>query len=148
MKVRLFLVQTTVFTFGEKTTKSTTPHLICSRSERKIGLIIWGCICYDGVETLTAVEGNINSAMYIDILDINLWPVVVWYFEGKEYLFMDDNAPVHRAHTVDNYRDQNLNGMASKITRLFSIYNICNFAIPICLTKWLVTFPRSHKQTK
>ena len=68
MKVRLFLVQTTVFTFGEKTTKSTTPHLICSHSERKIGLIIWGCICYDGVGTLTAVEGNINSAMYIDIL--------------------------------------------------------------------------------
>ena len=120
MKVRLFLVQTTVFTFGEKTTKSTTPHLICSRSERKISLIIWGCICYDGVETLTAVEGNINSAMYIDILDINLWPVVVWYFEGKEYWFMDDNAPVHRAHTVDNYRDQNLNGMASKITRFKS----------------------------
>ena len=120
MKVRLFLVQTTVFTIGEKTTKSTTPHLICSRSERKIGLIIWGCICYDGVETLTAVEGNINSAMYIDILDINLWPVVVWYFEGKEYFFMDDNAPVHRAHTVDNYRDQNLNGMASKITRFKS----------------------------
>ena len=83
-------------------------------------MIIWGCICYDGVETLTAVEGNINSAMYIDILDINLWPVVVWYFEGKEYLFMDDNAPVHRAHTVDNYRDQNLNGMASKITRFKS----------------------------
>ena len=97
--------------------KSTTPHLICSRSERKIGLIIWGCICYDGVETLTAVEGNINSAMYIDILDINLWPVVVWYFEGKEYLFMDDNAPVHRAHTVENYKDQNLNGVASTITR-------------------------------
>ena len=68
MKVRLFLVQTTVFTFVEKTTKSTTPHLICSHSERKIGLIIWGCICYDGVGTLTAVEGNINSAMYIDIL--------------------------------------------------------------------------------
>ena len=68
MKFRLFLVQTTVFTFGEKTTKSTTPHLICSRSERKIGLIIWGCICYDGVGTMTAVECNINSAMYIDIL--------------------------------------------------------------------------------
>ena len=43
--------------------------------------------------------------MYIDILDKNLWPVVVWYFEGKEYLFMDDNAPVHRAHTVENYKD-------------------------------------------
>ena len=37
---------------------------------------------------------------------VRLW-VVVWYFEGNEYLFMDDNAPVHRAHTVDNYKDQN-----------------------------------------
>ena len=83
------------------------PHLVCSRSERKISLMIWGCICYDGVGSLTAVEGNINSAKYIDILDKNLWPVVVWYFEGNEYLFMDDNAPVHRAHTVENYKDQN-----------------------------------------
>ena len=30
-----------------------------------------------------------------------------WYFEGKKYLFMDNNAPVHRAHTVENYKDQN-----------------------------------------
>ena len=83
------------------------PHLICSCSERKISLMIWGCICYHGVGPLAAVEGNINSAKYIDILDKNVWPVVVWYFEGKEYLFMDDNAPVHRAHIVYNYKDQN-----------------------------------------
>ena len=83
------------------------PHLICSRSERKISLMIWGCICYDGVGTPTTVEGNINSAKYIDILDKNLWTVVVWYFEGKEYLFMDDNAPVHRPNTAENYKDQN-----------------------------------------
>ena len=37
------------------------PHLLCSRCERKISLIIWGCICYNGVGALTAVEGNINS---------------------------------------------------------------------------------------
>ena len=30
-----------------------------------------------------------------------------WHFEGKEYLFMDNNAPVQRAHTVENYKDQN-----------------------------------------
>ena len=83
------------------------PYIICSPSERKISLMIWGCICYDGVGTLTAVEGNINSAKYIDILDKNLWPVFVWNLERKEYLFMDDNAPIHRAHTVENYKDQN-----------------------------------------
>ena len=69
--------------------------------------MIWGCICYDGVGTLTAVEGNINSAKYIDFLDKNFWPVVVSYFEGKEYMFMDDNAPVHRGRTVKNDKDHN-----------------------------------------
>ena len=107
MKVRLRLVQTNVSTFGEKTMKSTTRILFVLALKWKISLMIWGCICYDGVGTLTAVEGNINSATYIDILDKNLWSVVVWYFEGKECLFMDDNAPVHRAHNVDNYKDQN-----------------------------------------
>ena len=68
--------------------------------------MMWGCICFDSVWTLTAAEGNINSAKNIEILDKNLWPVVVWYFEGKEYLFINDNVPVHRAHTVDNYKDQ------------------------------------------
>ena len=90
-----------------KEDKKYNPHLICSRSEQKISLMIWGCICDDGVGTPTAVEGNINSAKYIDILDKKLWPVVVWYFEGKEYLFTDDNAPVRRAYTVENYKDQN-----------------------------------------
>ena len=69
--------------------------------------MIWGCLCYDGVGPLTAAEGNTNSAKYIDILDKSLWPVVVWYFEGKKYLFMNDNGPVHRAHTIDSYKDQN-----------------------------------------
>ena len=75
------------------------------RIEDKFGDL--GMYLLVGVGTLTAVEGNVNSAKYIDILDKNLWPVVVWYFERKEYLFIDDNAPVRRAHTVDNYNDQN-----------------------------------------
>jgi hypothetical protein len=33
---------------------------------------VLGCICEDGVGTITDVEGNINSAKCIDILDNNL----------------------------------------------------------------------------
>ena len=63
-----------------------------------------GCICYEGVGTLTAVEGNINSAKYIDILDKKLWrPVVVWYFEVKEYLFMNMTKRLF----TEPYKDQN-----------------------------------------
>jgi len=35
------------------------------RPERKISLVIWGCICYDSIETVIAVEGNINSAIKV-----------------------------------------------------------------------------------
>ena len=39
-------------------------------------VMFWGCVTYNGVGVLVPVEGNINSAKYIDILDTNLWPVV------------------------------------------------------------------------
>ena len=90
-----------------KDNKNYSLHLICSRSEEKISLMIWGCICYDSVGSRTAVEGNINADKCIDILDKNLWPVVVGYFKGKEYLFLKDNVPVHREHAIENYEDQN-----------------------------------------
>ena len=79
-------------------------HRICSRSERKISLMIWRCICCDGVGTLTAVEGNINSAKY----QTTTGHTCTFLTEGKEYLFMDENAPVHRTHTVENYKDLNV----------------------------------------
>ena len=51
-----------------------------------------GCICKDGVGTITVVERNINSAKYIDILDNNLWPVVA-KFENNQWIFQDDSSP-------------------------------------------------------
>ena len=45
---------------------------------------------------MTDVEGNINSAKYIDILDNNIWPVVA-KFENNQWVFHDDNALVHQS---------------------------------------------------
>jgi hypothetical protein len=45
--------------------------------EAPVCLTFLGCICKDGVGTITDVEGNINSAKYIDILDNNLLLVVI-----------------------------------------------------------------------
>ena len=62
--------------------------------------MVWGCMCFNGVGTLTRVEGNINAEKYINMIDNNLWPVIVHYFP-------DDNAPVHRACTVHQYMENN-----------------------------------------
>ena len=45
----------------------------------RVSVMFLGCICNEGVGTLTDVEGNITSPKYIDILDNNLWPVVAKY---------------------------------------------------------------------
>ena len=38
---------------------------------------VLGCICKEGVGTITDVEGNINLAKCVDILDNNRLPVVL-----------------------------------------------------------------------
>ena len=45
--------------------------------------MIWGCITYQGIGTSTPVEGTVNSAKYINILEENLWPVKARHFPKK-----------------------------------------------------------------
>ena len=51
-----------------------------------------GCICKDEVGSITEVEGNINSAKCVNILDNNRLPVVL-KFENYQWIFQDDSAP-------------------------------------------------------
>lgn len=57
--------------------------------------------------TLTDVQGNINAQKYLEIIDNNIWPVIVRHFPYDEYVFMDNNAPVHRAKIVKDYTTEN-----------------------------------------
>ena len=42
--------------------------------------MVWGCMCFNGIRTLTHVESNINVEKYIKIIDNNLWPVIARHF--------------------------------------------------------------------
>ena len=73
--------------------------------------MIWGCITWYGVGTLCKVDGNINAVKYRDILDNHLWPVLA-HFAHKSYRLQDDNAPVHRARIIEEFkRDNDIDGM-------------------------------------
>ena len=69
-----------------------------------MSLMIWGCITFNGVGTLMTVNGNINTAKYIEILEDNLWPVIVRHYPEENYIFEDDNAPIHRVCKNTKYR--------------------------------------------
>jgi hypothetical protein len=53
---------------------------------------VLGCICKDGVGTITDVEGNINLVKCVDILDNNILPAVL-KFENYQWIFQDDSTP-------------------------------------------------------
>jgi len=61
---------------------------------KKFGVMLWGCITFNRVETLAFIDGNINAEKYEEILEENLWPVVARHFPQENYIFHDDNAPV------------------------------------------------------
>ena len=51
------------------------------------------------------MDDILNAIKYTDILDNNLWPVVIRHFFLENYLFQDDNGLVNRARTVDAFKD-------------------------------------------
>ena len=57
--------------------------------------------------TLTSVDDSIDPNKYIDIPENNLWPVIARHFPANNYVFQDDNAPVHRARTIVEYKLRN-----------------------------------------
>ena len=70
-------------------------------------MLFRSCITWHGVGTICDVEGNINADKYQEILDNNLWPVLARHFPSGNYIFQDDNAPVHRARSTQNYLHRN-----------------------------------------
>ena len=66
--------------------KSTDPS-VCQYSDHSpgagISVMFWGCITINGVGTLTKVEGNFDSSVYIHVLDNQLEASYFKEFCGK-----------------------------------------------------------------
>ena len=72
-----------------------------------ISVMLLGCITINGVGSLTEVEGNIDSAVYIHVLDDNLWLVISKNFEEKTWILQEDNRPVHRSKQPNTWKERN-----------------------------------------
>ena len=48
--------------------------------QNNVSAMFWGCISYNGIGTLTPVQGNIDSEKYSEVLDQHLWPVIAKEF--------------------------------------------------------------------
>ena len=59
-------------------------------------VMVWGCMTWDGVGTMTKVEGRMTSKAYTSILEHSLFQTVAHYGYSKEgIVFQQDNDPKH-----------------------------------------------------
>ena len=72
-----------------------------------VSAMFWRCLSCNGIGTLTEIDGNIDSAKYISVLDEFLWPVVVKNFPNKSWIFQEDNCPVHQSITTRTWKEEN-----------------------------------------
>ena len=72
-------------------------------------VMVWGCITWYGIGTLSFVDGNIDAEKYLNTLEENLWPVIARQFPTDGEIFQDDGTPVHTANIVNSWKRNNGN---------------------------------------
>jgi len=71
------------------------------------GIMVWGCFMKNKIGPLIQVSGRITGSVYIEVLKNNLLPFIDELGTDLEYIFQDDNAPVHRARVVKEWMEEN-----------------------------------------
>lgn len=68
-------------------------------------LLIWGAIWSDGRTSLHVMRENMNSEYYTQVLEEHVYPLSFSLGDpSSEWIFMDDNAPPHRAGTTLQFK--------------------------------------------
>lgn len=67
----------------------------------------WGWISIHGTGILWEIEGNLNSNSYINILNDVFLPSADTIFPNRNFVFQQDNCPIHTANTVKTWFRQN-----------------------------------------
>ena len=64
--------------------------------------MVWSCFSWLRLGPLFPVKGNLNTTAY-DILDNSMLPTFWQQFEYGPFLFHHDNAPVHKARSIQKW---------------------------------------------
>lgn len=82
-------------------------ELRCLNPTVKFGggsVMVWGCFSADGVGSIVRVDTNMDRWKYLDILQNVMIPSAL-RLVGPDFIFQQDNAPVHTALVVKSFLD-------------------------------------------
>lgn len=90
------------------TRREDMPHNLMFHSGG-ISVMFWGCFSKLALGPLVVVEGNMDAKKYIQTLKDNLLNeyAIAKKTTGEDWVFMQDNAPCHRAKSVVRFLRRN-----------------------------------------
>ncbi|GFX03871.1 transposable element Tcb1 transposase [Trichonephila clavipes] len=69
-------------------------------------IMAWGCFSWFGLGPLVPVIGNMNSEMYVDIVDNAVFPTLWQCFGEGPFLFQQDNCSIHTSMLAQTWFDE------------------------------------------
>ena len=72
----------------------------------RFSINVWGWISARGPGVCQIVQGRLNAPLYCNILNQVMIPSVDAVY-GQDFIFQQDNAPIHKARIVQNYLEEN-----------------------------------------
>lgn len=67
-------------------------------------IILWGCMTWDGPGFISKINGGMDAALYVDIIDECVPLTLDWYnMNKKTFYFQHDNDPKHTAKISKEY---------------------------------------------
>jgi len=70
------------------------------------GVMVWGCFTKNRLGPLVVMEGRITGQVYIELLENHLLPFIESLDDDITFIFQDDNASVHRAGCVIEFKEE------------------------------------------
>ncbi|GAB0092183.1 hypothetical protein DMENIID0001_071700 [Sergentomyia squamirostris] len=66
------------------------------------GVMVWGCMAASSVGRLVMLEGKVNSAVYLKLMQEVIIPEGRRII-GDDFILQQDNAPIHKAKIITKY---------------------------------------------
>jgi transposase len=70
-------------------------------------VMVWGCFTKNKLGPLVRLEGRITAKIYIEMLQKNLVPFIKSLENSNNYIFQEDNAPIHTAKIAKKWKENN-----------------------------------------
>ena len=68
------------------------PDCYQRKVQKPASVMVWGCVNTSGISNLHICEGTIKDEKYIQVLEQHMLPSKQHLFQGRPYLFQQDNA--------------------------------------------------------